>query len=160
MRRLVETILTIVTERNRELIAGFLIASLIAGFGVGNLTLSSSVDQFETGSIESEKLAYIESNFSTRGDNVTTVQVIVKGDDVLSKESLLEMLYFVRAVHTDERTAEAISDTSPGGIANVVATAAVRGNNAVAPPVGRPTVDRRTNCHGGVDVRGGARPRH
>jgi hypothetical protein len=91
---------------------------------------SASLSQFETDSVEAEKLEYVDSNFGTAG-NTTTVQVVVRGDDVLTRESLLDQLRFERSLTDDESINETLSASDPPvGIANVVATTAIRQEQA------------------------------
>jgi len=116
-----------IVEHRRLVIVTLLVVIGAVGAGAAQVEDSASLSQFETSSDEAQKLEYVDENFGSSG-NTTTVQVIVREDDVLARESLLEQLRFERALAEDDSINRTLSESqAPAGIANVVATAAIRG---------------------------------
>ncbi|NHN58768.1 efflux RND transporter permease subunit [Halorussus rarus] len=94
---------------------------------------SSSLDQFQSDSTAAQKLDYIESNFDTGQQNTTTVQVIVRdrNGNVLSKGGLVETLELQQALRANGTIrASLANDTPTTGVANIVATVAIRQEQA------------------------------
>jgi predicted RND superfamily exporter protein len=119
----------IVTHR-RLVVIGLLVLIAAVGVGAAEVEESSSFSQFETDSTEAEKLDYVESNFGT-SSNTTTAQVIVRGENVLSRPALLDQLRFQRTLTENETVNRTLStEQRPAGIATVVATAAIREEQA------------------------------
>ncbi|MFB6243420.1 MAG: MMPL family transporter, partial [Halobaculum sp.] len=130
---LFEQIVERVTAHSRIAIVVMLV--LTAGITVGatEVEQESSLDQFQTDSVEADKLDYIESNFSSGEENTTTAQIILreKSGNVLDKASLVDSLQFQRDLRTDDRTADTLTGERPTvGIANVIATAAIQQEEA------------------------------
>jgi predicted RND superfamily exporter protein len=117
-----------VTDHSRIAIVVMLVLTAGIGVGASEVSQESSLDQFQTDSVEADKLDYIEGNFS--GDqNTTTAQVIVREPDgnVLDGDSLRAQLALQQAFRDNETVDESLSgDTPTTGIANVVATAALQ----------------------------------
>ena len=111
-------------------VVGLLVVIAAVGAGAAQVEESSSFSQFETDSTEAAKLDYIESNFGT-SSNTTTAQVIVRDENVLSRSALLDQLRFQRTL-TENGTVNSTLSTEqrPAGIATVVATAAIREEQA------------------------------
>ncbi|WP_458187271.1 efflux RND transporter permease subunit [Haladaptatus sp. NG-WS-4] len=156
----IDRLAAIVTKRSRLVIVVLFVLSLAVGSGVSNLGQSSSLDQFQVDSTASQKLDYIESNFSTGNDDRTTVQVVVRGDDVLSKASLLRTLELQRTFRDDETVGPTLaSNTSSVGVANAVALAAMRaerrspsdGANGRVPPTEDATTDEGPSLDAQID---------
>jgi predicted RND superfamily exporter protein len=119
-----------IVEHRRLVIVTLLVVIGAVGAGAAQVEDSASLSQFETTSDEAEKLEYVDSNFGS-GANTTTVQVIVREDNVLTRESLLEQLRFERALVEDDSINRTLSASqAPAGVANVVATAAIREEQA------------------------------
>jgi len=116
---------------HRRLVAvGLLLVIAAVGVGAAQVEESSSFSQFETDSTEAEKLDYVESNFGTSA-NTTTAQVVVRDENVLARSSLLDQLRFQRALTENETVNSTLStEQRPAGIATVVATAAIREEQA------------------------------
>ncbi|CQH58333.1 RND superfamily permease [Halobacterium hubeiense] len=116
-----------VTNHSKAIIAVMLVLTVLIGAGAGDVQQSSSLDQFQTESDESQKLDYIESNFSSGAENATTVQVVVRDDNVLTKDALVGTLEYERALYDNETVNETLADDGAiTGIANVVATASIQ----------------------------------
>jgi predicted RND superfamily exporter protein len=98
----------------------------VVGAGAPMVGQSSSLDQFQSDTTESQKLSYIEENFTTGQENTTSVQLIVRGDDVLSKDSLLDILSMEQSLRDNETVNQSlVANNSIVGIPNIVAQAAI-----------------------------------
>ncbi|WP_440006540.1 MMPL family transporter [Halomicrococcus sp. SG-WS-1] len=116
-----------VTEHSRVIVASLLVLTVLVGAGAPMVEQSSSLEQFQSDSEAAKKLDYIESNFTTGRENTTTVQVIVRGDDVLSKGTLVDTLELQQRLRENETVGPTLADETPtSGIANVVATVAIQ----------------------------------
>jgi hydrophobe/amphiphile efflux-3 (HAE3) family protein len=123
---LAERIANAVTGHSRLAIALMVLLTVMVGAGAPMVESSSSLDQFQTESDESEKLDFIQDNFSTSDENTTTAQVIVRGDNVLSRASLTETLRFQQALFDNETVNETlVEDDAIGGVANAIARTAI-----------------------------------
>ncbi|GAA0281356.1 MMPL family transporter [Halobacterium noricense] len=117
----------LVTKHSKAAIAVMLVLTLVVGAGAPMVDQSSSLDQFQSESDESQKLDYIEQNFTSGDENTTTVQVVVRDDNVLTKDALVGTLEYERALYDNETVAGTLaSENAVTGIANVVATASIR----------------------------------
>jgi predicted RND superfamily exporter protein len=129
--RLAERVVRLVTERSALVVAVMLLLSLGIGAGMTSLEDSSGLSQFQFESEESEALEYIEANFEAEAEETTTVQVIVRNDDVLTRESFLATLDLQQAIREDpEINATLSSQDAFADLSNVVATAAIRQERA------------------------------
>jgi len=119
-----------IVAHRRLVIVGLLVVIGAVGVGAAQVEDSSELSQFETQSTEAEKLDYVNSNFGSN-ENTTTVQVVVRDDNVLTREALLDHLRFERSALDDESINGTLSDSrAPVGVANVVATTAIREEQA------------------------------
>jgi predicted RND superfamily exporter protein len=76
---------------SKIIIVVMLLATAGIGAGAGMVEQSSDTSQFETGSDAQEASEYIQTNF--QGDeNTTVVQLVQRGDNVLTQEALIESL--------------------------------------------------------------------
>lgn len=116
-----------VTKHSRAIIAVLIVLTVLVGAGAPMIEQSSSLDQFQSDSPAGKKLDYINSNFTTGNENTTTVQVIVKGDNVLSKEAMVNSLEFQQRLRDNQTINDTLAeDTATSGIANVIAISAVQ----------------------------------
>ncbi|WP_170977429.1 MMPL family transporter [Halorussus salinisoli] len=116
-----------VTEHSRIVIAVLLVLTVLVGAGAPMVDQSSSLDQFQSDSTAAEKLDYVETNFASGQQNTTTVQLIVRGDNVLSKKALTQTLQLQQNLQNNRTVNETLSDDTPtAGVANIVATTALR----------------------------------
>jgi len=114
-------------SRRRLLAVVLIVATLVVGSAAADVESSSSTGDFEADSQAARDLEYVENNFEIEGQNATTVQVVVRGDDVLSRESLLRSLRFQRSLRNDEEIDRTLAEDRPiQGVANVVALTAIR----------------------------------
>lgn len=120
----------VVVERRRIVIAAFVVLTLIVGSGAGMISQSSSLDQFQSDTAEVSAQEYIAENFST-GENVTRVQIVIRGDDVLSKRSLVRSLALQQQLLANDTVKGTLAEREPvTGVSNIVAIAAVRQHRA------------------------------
>ncbi|OAQ53876.1 hypothetical protein HTG_06305 [Natrinema mahii] len=116
-----------VTAHSKAIIAVVLIATLLVASGAGSVDSELTIANFESDSTEAEKYDQLRSDFATEGENTTVVQVVVRDENALSKDSLLEGLTLQRAIADDGEVNATLRDRQPMvGLSNVVATAAVR----------------------------------
>ncbi|ADJ15867.1 MMPL family transporter [Halalkalicoccus jeotgali] len=127
--RAADRLIDLVTGRSRLVVAVFLVFTLLIGSGVGGLAQSSSLDQFQTDSVEADKQAYIDEHYGAE-ENTTTAQLIVREENALSKESLIASLELQAAFRENETINGTLADEPFGDLADVVATAAIRGERA------------------------------
>jgi predicted RND superfamily exporter protein len=120
-----------VMAHTRVAIAVMLLLTVVAGAGAPMVEQQSSLDQFQTESEAADKLDYVEANFSSGDDDTTTAQVIVRGDDVLSKESMLAVLRYQQRMRDDPDINRSLAaEGGIVGVPNLVATAAIRQEEA------------------------------
>jgi predicted RND superfamily exporter protein len=123
----IDRVADLVTDHSRAAIAVMLVLTLAVSAGAPMVDQSSSLDQFQSESKESEKLDYIDRNFQSGDENTTTAQIIVRGDNVLSRSALLETLAYEQALSDNETIEPTLTgDDAASGIANVVAIAGIQ----------------------------------
>ncbi|WP_458206244.1 MMPL family transporter [Haladaptatus sp. NG-SE-30] len=124
---LLERLFENVTAHSRVVIAVLLVLTVLVGAGAPMVEQSSSLDQFQSDSEAAKKLDYIESNFTTGQENTTVVQVIVRGDDVLSKDALVNSLELQQRLRENESVNETLATETPtAGVSNVIAITAIQ----------------------------------
>ena len=117
-----------ITAYSRPLIVIMLVLTVVVGSGAGMIEQSSSLDQFQSDTVESEKLAYVEENFSSGQENTTSAQLIVRGENVISQESSLDMLRLQQRFRDNDTINRTLVEDQPTvGVANLVATSAIVG---------------------------------
>lgn len=117
----------VLVSKRRVLAVVLILATILVGSAAADVESSSSTGDFEAESTEAQKLDYVEDNFAIDGANSTTVQVVVRGDDVLSRESLLRSLRLQRSLREDEAINRTLADEAPiRGVSNLVALTAIR----------------------------------
>ncbi|WP_435363698.1 efflux RND transporter permease subunit [Haloarchaeobius sp. DYHT-AS-18] len=120
-----------IVEHSKLVIVLLFVATLVVGSGASQVDQSASMDSFQTETEAADKLEYIEQNFRTEGQNRTTVQVVVRGDNVLSKESLLSSLRFQQALYENETVDGTLADApAVVDVSNAVAIAAIQRERA------------------------------
>ncbi|MHC3437667.1 MMPL family transporter [Natrialbaceae archaeon A-gly3] len=121
-----------VTTHTTVVIVSLLALTLVLGAGITAVEYDTSLDQFESQTPETETLEYATENFTTRDEaNTTITAVIISGDDVLSKESLLDSLALQRQLYDDGTVEATLTEEAPiVGVENVVATTVIREREA------------------------------
>lgn len=114
----------VIVDHSRLAIALVLVLTGIvaAGAMVGE-TGNSDIGQDETDAPEQAALEEIESSYET--DDAEVAQIVVRGDDVLTRDSLLESLRLQQQLRENESINATLDDRGIVGIENVVGTAAV-----------------------------------
>ena len=116
----------LVTKHSKAAIAAMLVLTVIVGAGAPMVEQSSSLDQFQSESTESQKLDYIDANFQAGEENTTTAQIVVRGDDVLTKGALVDTLEYEQSLYDNETVNRTLSgENAVTGIANVVAVTSI-----------------------------------
>lgn len=112
---------------NRRVVLVVTLAVLFAvSSGVVFLEEDSGLPSFELGTDEEAKLEYIEQNFSTGGEG-EIVQVLVRGENVFEKETLVATLELQQEIRDNETVAPTLAaERQTAGIANAVAQAAIQ----------------------------------
>jgi predicted RND superfamily exporter protein len=127
----IEKLTTAITEHSRAAIAIMLVLTVVAGAGAGMVEQSSSLDQFQGDTTESQKLDYINENFQTGNQNTTSAQLILRGENVLSKDALLAQLRAEEAFLQNDTIETTLAEERPVyGVANVVAVGAIQQEQA------------------------------
>ena len=122
-----EAVVDAITGHSKLAIALMLVLTVLVGAGASQVEQTSSLDQFQSDTPEADDLEYIETHFSTGPDNTTTAQIIVRGENVLSKETLIETLRYQQTLRDDPTIGPTLTDETPtAGIANVLATAGIQ----------------------------------
>ncbi|QDX41070.1 RND family transporter [Salarchaeum sp. JOR-1] len=127
-----------VTTHSKVVVAVLLVATLAVGAGAANVDGGLTIAGFTSDSPEADAYDYAQENFRTGGENTTVAQVVVRGENALSKESLLASLRFQREARATASVNQTLRDDRAFvDLASVVATAAIRaedGANATATP--------------------------
>ncbi|MFW6018733.1 MAG: MMPL family transporter, partial [Halapricum sp.] len=128
----VDRIVGAVTDHTRLAIVVMLVLTAIMGAGAGAVEQESSLEQFQSDTPEADASEYIDENFTSGPDNVTRVQVIVRGENVLSNESLIETLEYQQRLRDDPQVNATLLTESAGGtpatfgVANLLAQSALQ----------------------------------
>jgi predicted RND superfamily exporter protein len=124
---------------------GVLVLTAIVGAGavVGENPEGGGIGQFETESEARDAANVIERDYPS--DDAVVAQVVVRGDDPLSKASLVEGLRVQREMRDDPAISETLrEERAIVGFENVVATAAYYEDQAgEGPPPAPPTLDEQ-----------------
>jgi predicted RND superfamily exporter protein len=142
-----------VTGHSRIVIAALLVLTVLVGSGAGMVDESASIDQYVGDSDASRAFDYANRNFSTGAENATYVQVVVRGENVLSKDALLETLRLQQAFRENRTVGPTLADGNDEtegqatiGVATVVATRAALQTRApdanAQPPTLQEQIDR------------------
>jgi len=114
-----------------------------AGAVLGESPEAGGIGQFETDSEARAAADVIERDYPS--DDGVVAQIVVRGDDPLSKASLVESLRLQQSMREDPAIADTLrEDGGVVGLENVVATAAYYENEAGdGPPPAPPTLDEQ-----------------
>ncbi|QLD88221.1 MMPL family transporter [Natronomonas salina] len=141
---LAERYAAFVTGHSKLVIVALLLTTLVVGSAAGNVDGGFSIASFSSDTTEEAKYDSLQQNFTTEGENTTVVQVVFRGENVLTKQALLEELQYQQAIRDDSSINSTLRDRQPMvGVSNVVATAAMlqSENGSDGPTAGD---DRRT----------------
>ncbi len=105
--------------------------TIAIGFGAVAIDQEAGIGQFETDSVEADKLQFINEHFGEEEENATTaVQIIIRDENVLDRESLISSVELQRDFSEDETIAPTLSRDPFTDIGTVVATTIIRQNLA------------------------------
>lgn len=123
----VDRLAAAVVDHARLVVVACLLTTLLFGAGLPALETDTSLEQFQTETPESEALAEADQQFGERDENTTSVQFVLRSENVLERESLLAGLRFQQELVEDERIGPTLVDEDPtAGVENAVATAVIR----------------------------------
>ncbi|PGF17452.1 Patched family protein [Natrinema sp. CBA1119] len=127
-----ERIADAITGHTRIVLVVLVLLTALVGAGMPMVDDDSSLSQFESESDEAKALERIDENFtSEQRENTTSVQLIVRGDNVLEKESLISSLEFQQEIRADESiNSTLVENQSITGVENIVAISAIRGEQS------------------------------
>ncbi|NIB99237.1 MMPL family transporter [Halobacterium sp. R2-5] len=129
---------------SRYVVVALLLASAVMGVSASGVDGDLTISSFGGDSEAAQKLDYVRENFETGDRNTTSMQVVVRGDDVLSKASLLETLRFQRALRENDTVAATLRERQPTvGVGTLVATAAVHAAHDGDGPPPQPSLDEQ-----------------
>ncbi|WP_254764418.1 MMPL family transporter [Natrinema marinum] len=121
-----------ITTHTRIVLVALLLTTVLIGAGMPRVDNDSSLSQFESESAEAQALSQINEDFtSEQRENTTSVQLIARGDNVLTKESLLSSLEFQQELRANETiNSTLVENQSITGVENIVAISAIRSEQA------------------------------
>ncbi|WP_408958450.1 MMPL family transporter [Natrinema sp. 74] len=121
-----------ITTHTRIVLVVLLLSTVVVGAGMPNVDNDSSLSQFESESSEAKALDRINGNFtSEQQENTTSVQLITRGDNVLTKESLISSLEFQQELRANETiNSTLVENQSITGVENIIAISAIRSEQA------------------------------
>ncbi|WP_222918823.1 MMPL family transporter [Natrinema sp. SYSU A 869] len=123
-----------ITSHTRIVLVVLLLLTALIGAGMPMVDDDSSLSQFEGESEEAKALERSNENFtSEQQENTTRVQVIARGDNVLTRESLISSLEFQQELRANESiNATLVENQSITGVENLIAISAIRNEEAAA----------------------------
>jgi len=131
--RQVEHIADSLIEHRRIALVILLVTVLTVGTGVVHLEQESGMPAFSVGSDEEAALEEIESTFTTEHGDVTVTQIVIEGENVLTKETLVETLELQQEIREHDAVADTLVEDEPTtGVANLIATTAIRQEHPAA----------------------------
>ncbi|WP_254530576.1 MMPL family transporter [Natrinema gelatinilyticum] len=121
-----------IATHTRIVLAVLLLSTAVVGAGMPRVDDDSSLSQFESDSPEAKALERIDGNFtSDQRENTTSVQLIVRGDNVLSKKSIISSLEFQQELRANESiNSTFVENQSITGVENIVAITAIKGERS------------------------------
>ncbi|MGM0604342.1 MAG: MMPL family transporter [Halobacteriota archaeon] len=124
-----DSLIDIVTDRSGAVIAVLLVLSVAIGAGAANVEESTSFEQFEFETDEGDALTYVNENFAVT-ENETTVQIVYRDDNTLSREGLIRTLELQTDFEGNDTVNETLAADGFGDLSAIVATAAIRSDRA------------------------------
>ena len=118
-----------IVDHRRLVIVAFLLVTAGMVAGAMQVEEQSSLGGFQTDSPESNALDRIQERYDRTGENVTTAQVVVERENVLSKDGLLETLRYQQSLQENETVAATLThqegQQASSSVASAIATAAI-----------------------------------
>lgn len=125
----------VLTTYTKTIIVLVLLLTVVMAAGMTMVEQESDTEQFETESPAADAQAYIQANFTGGNqENQTIIQLIQRGDNVLSKDSLVRSLEFQQQLRANESINGTLVQSPDAivGIGNVLANAQLRRQAAMA----------------------------
>ena len=121
-----------ITGRPKTVLIVLVILTALIGAGMPMVDDDSSLGQFESDSPEVAAAETIEENFVVEDtENETTVQLILRGENVLTQESILDSLRFQQAIYDDpDVTDTLVEGDAITGIENFLAITQIQSERA------------------------------
>lgn len=121
----------IITTHSKVILLAFVVLTAGMAFGATMVSDESSLSQFESESDEREAATYIDENFESQGqENTTTVQIIARGDNVLSQDSILQSLRLQQELLNTPEVNQTLAEQRPiVGVETFIGQAAVNQTN-------------------------------
>ena len=116
-----------VTAHSRLVLVVALLATALLGAGIPMIGADVDLEGITGDSPEARANDYVDENFTAAGEaNTTTVLVVRTGENVLTRESLLESLRLQRAIRENDSINATLVDDDPiTGLENVLAIAVI-----------------------------------
>jgi hydrophobe/amphiphile efflux-3 (HAE3) family protein len=111
----------LVVDHSRLIIAIVIVSSLLIGSGVLAVERTSSLARYQTDTPAGETQRTLDNTFNSDAENKTQAVVIIRGENVLTKESLVAQLDLQREIQTNQTINDSLT-APPTGIATVIAT--------------------------------------
>jgi predicted RND superfamily exporter protein len=111
-----ERVATAITTYSKTVIVVVLLLTAAIGVGAAQVEQESDTGQFETDSPAADAQTYIDQNFTVQRaedeneSETATVQLIQRGDDVLTKSALIESLEFQEAIRDNADISSTLTD--------------------------------------------------
>jgi predicted RND superfamily exporter protein len=117
----------LVVRHSRLVLAVGLVLTLVVGGGVVDLERETSLETFQSDSVESAKLEYLSREYGLAAPDQSVGFVFYRDENVLSKASQLRVLRYQRALVENETVSQALVDgRATASTPTLVATAAIR----------------------------------
>ena len=123
MTALPQRVADVLSTYSKTVILLLLVATVLIGAGVPMVDQDSDTEQFESDSPAAEAQEYIQENFVVEDrTNQTTVQLIQRGENVLSQEALIDSLRLQQQIQESESISPTLAGEQPMfGVANILA---------------------------------------
>jgi hypothetical protein len=117
-----------ITTHARIVLLLMLVATGVVGLGVTMIDGDTSLDRYTGDSPEDRADEYVDANFTTAGEENTTEAFVIRtGENVLTRDSLLDSLRLQRAIRENDSINDTLVEDDPiTGVENVVAIRAIR----------------------------------
>jgi len=124
----------VVTTYSKTVILVVLLLTVGMGAGMGMVGQDSGTSQFESDSAAADAQSYIQQNFTIQnGSSEATMQLIQRGENVLTKDALVESLELQQEIRDREEINSTLVDENPiFGLPNVIAQQALVREQAAA----------------------------
>ncbi len=121
------------TTRRVATIVVMLILTVALGYGGVGVSQDTGLGQFETDSPEVEKLEFINDHFGDPDEEATTaVQIIVQGENVLDRDTLIGTIELQQDFRDDPIINETLTNNPFTDLASIVATSLIQQERAAA----------------------------